>query len=269
MKFFHRLCTQFRKVELDQELSEELAFHIEKETEENIALGMSAEEARFAALRKFGGIDQVKEECRDAWGMRFIDMLLQDLRFGLRQLKRSPGFTAVAVITLALGIGANSAVFSVLNGLFLRGLPVPAPERLLSFSDTNFSWADYITQRDQTRSFENLSASYAFPFTANLNSTRPPQHIYGGLVTGNFVSTLGIKPALGRGFLPDEDQISSPKPVVMLSYQFWRTRFGGDPGVVGQQHELRGCGRNAEGTSHGGYWRRSRPLGSDGHSAAT
>jgi predicted permease len=238
MNFIQRLRTQFQKKELDQELSEELAFHIEQETEENIAAGMSPEEARYAALRKFGGVDQVKEECRDAWGVRFIDTVLQDLRFGLRQLNRSPGFTTVAVITLALGIGANSAVFSVLNGLFLRGLPVPAPERLLSFSDTNFSWADYVTHRDQARSFENLSASYAFPFTANLNSTRPPQHIYGGLVTGNFITTLGIKPALGRGFLPDEDQISSPKPVVMLSYQFWRTRFGCDPEIVGKAIRL-------------------------------
>ena len=108
----------------------------------------------------------------------------------------------------------------------------------MSFSDTNFSWADYVAYRDQAKSFASLSASYVFPFTANLNSTRPPQHIYGGLVTGNFLTTLGIKPALGRGFLPDEDQISSPKPVVMLSYQFWRTRFGGDPEIVGKAIRL-------------------------------
>ena len=130
MKFFHRLRTQFRKRKLDQELSEELAFHIEKETEENIAAGMSTEEARFAALRKFGGVEQVKEECRDAWGVRFIEALLQDMRFGLRQLRRNPGFTTVAVTTLALGIGVNTAIFSLIDAVMLRMLPVEKPGEL-------------------------------------------------------------------------------------------------------------------------------------------
>jgi len=185
-----------------------------------------------------GSMDAVKEEIRSAGWEASVESLWQDVRYGLRQLKRNPGFTTVVVITLALGIGANSTVFSVLNGLFLRALPVPEPERVVSFSDTNFSWADYVANRDQAKSFASLSASYAFPFTANLNSARPPQHIYGGLVTGNFLSTLQVKPILGRSFLPDEDQISSPKPVVILSYQFWRARFGGDSEILGKAIRL-------------------------------
>jgi predicted permease len=142
------------------------------------------------------------------------------------------------VITLALGIGANTAVFSVLNGLFFRALPVPASEQLVAFSNASFSWADYMTYRDQAKSFQSLSTSYGIPFTANLNSAHPPRHIYGGVITGNFLNTLGIKPVLGRGFLPDEDQISSPKPVVILSYELWRSRLRGDPTILGKTIRL-------------------------------
>src|SRR5271157_1540625 len=215
----------FRKRQVEQEMDEELRGYLDADVKEKMRSGMSYEQALRAARVEMGSMDAVKEEIRGFGWESSVESLWHDVRYGLRQLKRNPGFTLVVVLTLALGIGANSAVFSILNGLFLRGLPVPAPERLLSFSDTNFSWADYVRYRDQAKSFASLSASYAFPFTANLNSTRPPQHIYGGLVTGNFLTTLQIKPVLGRGFLPDEDQISSPQAVVMLSYELWRTRF--------------------------------------------
>jgi predicted permease len=227
-----------RKKQVEDEMDEELRSYLDAAVKDKMRLGMSYEQVLRAARVDMGSVEAVKEEIRSAGWEAALETLWQDVRYGLRQLKRNPGFTAVVVITLALGIGANSAVLSILNGLFLRALPVPQSARVLSFSDTNFSWGDYVTYRDQAKSFASLSTNYAFPFTANLNSTRPPQHIYGGLVTGNFLTTLGTNPALGRGFLPDEDQISSPKPVVMLSYQFWRTRFGGDRRIPGKAIRL-------------------------------
>jgi predicted permease len=232
------LRTLFHKEKVEQEMDEELRGYLDAAAKDKVRTGMSNEQALRAARVEMGSLEGVKEEIRSAGWESTLETFWQDIRYGGRQLKRNPGFTAVVVMTLALGIGANSAVFSVLNGLFLRGLPVPEPERLVSFSDTNFTWADYTAYRDQAQSFASLSASYAFPFTANLNSTRPPQHIYGTLVTGNFLATLGVRPALGRGFAPDEDQISSPKPVVMLSYQFWRRQFGGDPALLGRAIRL-------------------------------
>jgi len=232
------LRSLYRKKQVEQEMDEELRGYVDAAAKDRMRSGMSPKDALRAARVEMGSMDAVKEEVRSTGWESRLETLGQDVRYGLRQLKRNPGFTAVVVITLALGIGANSAVFSVLNGLFLRALPVPAPERVVSFSDTNFTWADYVAYRDQAKSFASLSADHAFPFTANLNSTHPPQHIYGTLVTGNFLTTLQVKPILGRGFLPDEDQLSSPKPVVILSYQFWRTRFGGDNEILGKTIRL-------------------------------
>src|SRR5208337_793467 len=137
MKFVRRLRALLRKEELNQHLSDELAFHLEKQIEQNIAAGMSADEARYAALRKFGGAEQFKEECRDTWGVRFIDTLLQDIRFGLRMLAKNPGFTAAAVLTLAIGIGANTAIFRLIDAVMLRMLPVPRPDELQQVRTVN------------------------------------------------------------------------------------------------------------------------------------
>src|ERR1035438_497248 len=215
MKFFHRLRTQFRKKKLDQELSEEVAFHIEQETQENIAAGMSAEEARYAALRKFGGIDQVKEECRDAWGVRFIDTLLQDIRFGLRMLAKSPGFTAVAVLTLALGIGANTAIFSLINALMLRMLPVRHPWQLVELLHkypapdeprmNGFSQQSYEHFRDNNHVFSGLIGFMPAHFAVR-NGGQEAEAVDGEFVVGDYFPVLGMKPAIGRLLGPEDDQ---------------------------------------------------------------
>ena len=241
MEFFHRLRTQFRKQELDKDLSEELAFHIQKETEENIASGMSAEEARYAALRKFGGVDQVKEECRDTWGVRFIETLLQDIRFGLRQLRRSPGFTAVAVLTLALGIGVNTAIFSLIDAIMLRMLPVEKPGELFqvqignastggSGSDSVFTTPMWEQMRDHQDIFSRTFAWGGKSFyLAEGGTTRTVSGLW---VSGGFFRALGLSPAAGRLITDSDDRRGCPA-VAVLSYGFWQDQQGGAKAALG------------------------------------
>jgi predicted permease len=244
MKFPYRLRALFRKEELDQELSDELAFHLEKQIGQNIAAGMSPEEARYAALRTFGGVEQVKEECRDAWGVRFIETLLQDIRFGLRMLAKHPRFSIVAVLTLALGIGANTAIFSVVNGVLLRPLPYPDSDRLVQvhersplINELSVSYPNFLDWERMNRSFEGMAAYRRESLT--FTGTSQPENITGAVVTANFLSVLGFEPLLGRTFAPDEDR-QGARPVAMVSEGFWKRRFGGETAVLGSMVVLDG-----------------------------
>jgi putative ABC transport system permease protein len=239
MKSVRRLRALFRKKELNQQLSDEMEFHLDKQIEQSIAAGMSAEEARYAALRKFGGVEQIKEECRDAWGLRFIDTLFQDIRFGLRMLAKNPGFTAVAVLTLALGIGMNTAVFSVMNSVLLHPLAYPNADRLVWIADYDRGWGDnmvspaaYPLWRDAASSFETMVA-YGNQDWALLTAGESSEERIAS-VTDNFWGVAGAQAALGRLFRAREPN------TIVLTHALFARRFGSDPGVIGKVVTLNG-----------------------------
>ena len=239
MKILRRLRALFRKEELNQQLGAELTFHLEKQIEQNMAAGMSADEARYAARRRFGGVKQVKEECRDAWGVGFMDTLLQDIRFGLRMLAKNPGFTAVAVLTLALGIGMNTAIFSVMNSVLLRPLAYPHSDRLVWLADYDRGWGDntvspaaYPLWRDAASSFESMVA-YGDEDWALMTAGESSEERIAS-VTDNFWGVAGAQPALGRLF-----RASEPHAIV-LTHALFARRFGSDPGVIGKVVTLNG-----------------------------
>ncbi|HET9530985.1 MAG TPA: permease prefix domain 1-containing protein, partial [Blastocatellia bacterium] len=257
----------FRKAEMERELDDELRFHLEKEVEQNLARGMSPEEARLAALRSFGGVERVKEESRDVRGVRFVEELWQDLQYGLRVLLKSKGFTVVAVLSLALGIGANTALFSVMDAVLLRTLPVAEPERLVVFawyaglpfrvggmSGTSnvpkppgtrglslfrYEVFDKMRQARAAAPDSPLSDLFAFAPLPELTAASGDQAetINGQAVTGGYYAGLGVQPSLGRA-INDEDDKPGATPVVVLSHQFWHDRLGANPSIIGQPLKL-------------------------------
>src|SRR6185503_19998189 len=180
-----------------RELDAELRFHLEKEVEQNLARGMNQEEARLAALRSFGGVEQVKEESRDLRGVRFIEELLQDLRYSLRVLRRQPGFTLTVVITLALGIGANTAIFSVVNAVLLRALPLKHPEEVMWVWSTRtdrdkapFTLPDFLDYRDQNQTLEQIAAFCNIGL--NLTGNQKTERLQAMRVSANLFELLGV-----------------------------------------------------------------------------
>ncbi|HKQ76099.1 MAG TPA: ABC transporter permease [Blastocatellia bacterium] len=251
--YFHRLLGLFMRRKLERELEEEIRSHLEMQIEDDLRQGMSLEEAHRAARLKFGGVEQVKEAYRDKSRFGWIEDLWQDLRYGVRMLLKKPGLTLVAVLTLSLGIGANTAIFSVVN-MILRPLPVQRPEELAAVfayrgdpGDRGVhTYRNYIYLRDHNSVFSGLAAHK--PATVAISADERPgeranEHtnvISGEIVSGNFFDVLGVRPALGRAFTPEEDRAPNAHPVVVLSYGLWQRRFSSDPELVGRSVYLNG-----------------------------
>src|SRR5919198_3967690 len=241
MNWRHRL---WPRKKMEEELEKELRFHLDEHTDDLIARGLDPEEARRRARLALGGPEQVKERCRDARGTRWLDDLLQDLRYGARMLLKNPGFTSVAVITLALGIGANTAIFSVINAVLLRPLPFPDPDRVLilyeTFKPSGVPAISVPNLRDWQQQNTVLDGIAAYESGAfNLESGEGAERLPGLRVEANYFDVLGVKPQLGRTFLKGEDEAGREK-VVVLSHALWRDRFAADPGIVGKAIPLNG-----------------------------
>ncbi|HEY2120956.1 MAG TPA: ABC transporter permease [Candidatus Acidoferrum sp.] len=233
---------------LDADLEQEVQSHLEMLTEENIHAGMPPHEAQRAARIELGGIEQVKEQVRDVRTGAFLDSFLQDLRFALRQIRRTAGLTAFVVITLALGIGMTSSIFSMVDALIFRPYPVPHPSGVVSLVSTThdssfeyFSYPEYSDIRSRTKSFDGVIANADMePVGFSAESSATPQIKGGMLVSGNYFHALGVEPRLGRWFREDEDQVPGRDAVVVLGPNFWKHEFGGSSSVLGRTVRLNG-----------------------------
>jgi len=239
-----RLSSFFRGARMDRELEAEMAAHLEFATEENVQHGMTAEEARRQALVHFGGTQQAKENHRDSRGIPALDELHQDLRYTFRTLRKDRAFAVIAILILALGIGANIAVFSVVNTILLRPLPFPDSRQLAwltanhgngGVSALTYNVGSYEEFRRHNQSFQEVTSFMPFwgDSTFNMTGRGEPQHLQAVMVSDNFFQTLGVRPALGRDFLPAECLKGGPH-AVLLTHAFWQQRFAADPGIVGQ-----------------------------------
>jgi predicted permease len=248
MSFWEKITALFRRKQLDAEMAEELRTHLERRTEANLGAGMSPDEARYAAQRQFGGVEQIHEHCRDQRSARWLEDFMRDVQYGGRALRKNPGFTATAVLILALGIGANTAVFSLMHRMLFAHLPVEAPEQLMVVERHNLAQSDLTTFPFSF--FENL-ASDKNVFDSAIARTRGTERVTidtesggkpakGELVSGNYFAVLGVRPHLGRLLTAADDITPGAHPVVVLSYHFWERNFGGDPAIVGKIVRLTG-----------------------------
>lgn len=246
MRFFEwlteagrRLLALFsRRDQFDRELEEEMRLHRELRARENQESGLEAEESRYAAQRRFGNTLRLQEEIHQAWGWSLVDNLQRDMKYGWRQLRKHPGFTVIAVLTLALGIGACTAIFSVVYAVLLQPLPYKDSSRLIVIQETTpkvgivgVSYPNFLDWRSQSRAFSHMAAVHSVGF--NLAGVSQPEHISGLAVSSNFLSMMGVRPLLGRDFNSSEETPGAAL-VVLLTYELWQSHLGGDPAAVGR-----------------------------------
>ncbi|MFZ0639451.1 MAG: ABC transporter permease [Candidatus Acidiferrales bacterium] len=248
-RFFARLSNSATRRQRDERMREEIEEHLAMQTAENLRAGLPPAEARRQAILKFGAVEAVKESYRAERRMLFIETLVQDIRYGLRMLRKSPSFTAVAVLTLALGIGANTAIFSMVDSILLRPSPVPnagqvatlATEETSGTYSADFSYPDLEDIRKQsTAVFSDVAASMDLISMDGLSVEGNGQPICTSYVTGNFFRTMGVKPALGTFIEPKPGKSVDDEPVLVLSYAYWKAHFGGDAQVVGKSVLING-----------------------------
>lgn len=240
-----RLRSLFRRKAVERDLTEELQYHFEQKVREFAAAGLTTEEARRKALREFGGVEQSKENCRDARRVRVIESTLQDVRFGLRMLWKSPGFTAIAILTLGLGIGANTAIFSIVNGVMLQPLPYTHPEQLVVVARVvpRFAWPvpvsgpNFLDWRARAKGFQSLAGFDGRGFTVMFGNQ--PENILGAAVSSTFFSVLQVTPVMGRDFFRAEEQTGHDH-VALVTNGFWKERLGADPNWIGRSLILNG-----------------------------
>ena len=251
MRFGERLRSALWKQRVEDEVDSELEFHVEMRTREYVARGMTASDARELAIRRFGDINRVNHTCRDIGRLRDRDVrrteyfseLIQDVTFAIRQMIKNPAFTAVAVVTLALGIGATTAIFSAVTAVVLQPLPFPHPDRLLAvYEDTNngrgnVSAGNYVDGIEPVQKFEAVTAIQYSSF--NLADGGQPERVVGARTTWGFFQVFSMAPALGRVFAPDDDQ-PGREQVVILSHRLWTRRFGSDRSIVGREIKVNG-----------------------------
>ncbi len=234
----------FRKKQAEAQLDSEVRFHLEQQIAEYIQSGMVPEQARRRAHVEFGGVEAIKENCRESRRVHVVETLLQDVRYGLRMMQRSPGFAAVVILTLALGIGANTAIFSVVNGVLLNPLPYPHPEQLVAlheskvnFAHGSISYPNFVDWQKENRTFASMAVARGYAFS--LTGSGEAEQVNGEFVSSEYFQQLGVTPVLGRMLAPGEDEIGAA-PIALISAGLWQRKFGAAPDVLGKSITLDG-----------------------------